>query len=171
MRIAASVLTLLALAACSGAGPPAALPIDQTRAYFPAGGVTNQIEVSAVDRLALRSAELVAPDGHATAATSVSANPAPTETISQQFPTGPNASTQFAVGSIGSNALSPGIVGAAPQTQSRLLAVVSTASIEVPDPVAYRRQWQQYRIRLHFGQPPGEIETREIPAPAPPPAG
>ena len=168
MRIAASVLTLLALAACSGAGP-AGLPTDQTRAYFPAGGVVNQIELEAVDRLALRSAELVAPDGHATPATSVSANPARTETISQQLPTGPN-SAAFAVGSIGSNALSPGIIGAAPQSQSRLLATVSTASIAVPDPVAYRRDWQQYRIRLNFGQPPDEIETREIPAPAPPPS-
>jgi hypothetical protein len=170
MRIAATGLTLLALAACSGAGPPSALPTDQARAYFPAGGVVNQIEVEAVDRLALRGAELVAPDGHTTAATSVNANPAPTETISQQLPTGPNSGA-FAVGSIGSNALSPGIVGAAPQSQSRLLATVSTASIAVPDPVAYRRQWQQYRIRLNFGQPPGEIETREIPAPPPLPAG
>ncbi len=169
MRVAASFLMLLALAACSGAGPPSALPTDQTRAYFPAGGVVNQIEVSAVDRLALRSAELVAPDGHATPATSVSANPAPTETVVPEFPTGPNSSTAFAVGSIGSNALSPGVVGAAPQSQGRLLAILSTASIAVPDPVAYRRQWQNYRIRLDFGQPPGEIETREIPAPAPPP--
>ncbi len=170
MRIAAGLLTILALAACSGAGPPSALPSDQTRASFPAGGVVNQIEVYAVDRLAMRSAELISPDGHATAATSVSANPAPTETVSQQFPTGPNPGAQFAVGSIGSNALSPGIVGAAPQTQARLLATVSTASIAVPDPVAYRRQWQQYRIRLNFGQPPDEVETRDIAAPAPLPA-
>jgi hypothetical protein len=168
MRIILSFLTLVALAACSGAGPPSALPGDQTRAYFPAGGVVNQIEVYAVDRLALRSAELTAPDGHATPASSVSANPAPTDTVSQEFPTGPSAGA-FAVGSIGSNALSPGIIGAAPQTQARLLAVVSTASIALPDPVAYRRDWQQYRIRLRFGQPPGEVETREIAAPQPPP--
>jgi hypothetical protein len=49
-----------------------------------------------------------------------------------------------------------------------LLAVVSTASIPLPDPVAYRRDWQKYRIRLRFGDPP-QVETREIDAPAPPP--
>ena len=56
---------------------------------------------------------------------------------------------------------------AAPQSQTRLLAIVSTASIPVPDPVAYRRDWQKFRIRLHFGSPP-QLETREIAAPAPP---
>jgi hypothetical protein len=168
MRIAASLLTIFALAACNGAGPPAALPTDQARASFPAGGIADQIEIDAVDRLALRSAELVAPDGHATPAASVIANPAPTENFSQQFPTGPYSGATFGVSGIGSNALSAGVAGAAPQAQTRLLAVVSAASITLPDPVAYRRDWQKYVIRLHFGQPPGEVETREIAAPEPP---
>jgi hypothetical protein len=168
MRIFASLPIVVILAACSGGGPPAALPSGDISASFPAGGVANQIEVSAVDRLALRSAELVAPDGHATPANSVTANPAPTETISPQFSTAPNAAVLFGT-SIGANALTPGLLGAAPQRQGRLLAIVSAASIAVPDPVAYRRDWQHYRIQLDFGMPPGEIETREIPAPEPPP--
>jgi hypothetical protein len=45
---------------------------------------------------------------------------------------------------------------------------VSSASIRLPDPVAYRRDWQGYRIRLRFGGPP-QVETREVAAPAPPP--
>jgi hypothetical protein len=49
------------------------------------------------------------------------------------------------------------------------LATVSTAEIALPDPVAYRRDWGKYRIRLNFGTPPGETETREIAAPEPPP--
>jgi hypothetical protein len=171
MRVFASLLMLLVLAACSGGGPPPALPTDQLRAGFPAGGVADQIEVYALDRLALRSAELVAPDGNATAANSVTANPAPAETVSQQFPTGPYTGTQFGVSSIGSNALAPGMVAAAPLTQTRLLAIVSTASIALPDPVAYRRDWPKYRIRLRFGQPPEPVETREIPAPQPPSSG
>ena len=60
------------------------------------------------------------------------------------------------------------MVGAAPLTQTRLLAVVSNAAIQLPDPVAYRQGWQKYRIRLTFGDPP-QTETREIAAPAPPP--
>ena len=47
--------------------------------------------------------------------------------------------------------------------------MVSTAAIPLPDPNAYRTDWQQYRIRLGFGVPPGQVETRDIPAPEPPP--
>ena len=59
--------------------------------------------------------------------------------------------------------------GAALQGQQQLLANVSTAEIALPDPVAYRRDWRRYRIRLTFGTPPGEVETRDIAAPEPPP--
>jgi predicted small lipoprotein YifL len=167
MLRAIGLLSLLLLAACGGEGP-APLPNDQVRAGFPPGGVVNQIEVSAIDRLPLRGAELVAPDGHATPALSITANPAPTETFSQEFPSGNYSGPNFGVSSIGSNALAPGVVGAAPNTQTTLLAVISSASIQLPDPVAYRRHWQNYRIRLKFGDPP-QVETREIAAPAPPP--
>src|SRR5260370_4078510 len=59
--------------------------------------------------------------------------------------------------------------GAASQSQQQLLATVSSADIPLPDPVAYRRDWTRYRVRLTFGTPPGEIETREFAAPQPPP--
>ena len=59
--------------------------------------------------------------------------------------------------------------GAALQGQQQLLATVSTAEIALPDPVAYRRDWRKYRIRLTFGTPPAEVETREIAAPESPP--
>ena len=49
--------------------------------------------------------------------------------------------------------------------------MVSNASIPLPDPVAYGRDWRSYRIRLSFGDPPGEVETRELDAPEPPPGG
>jgi hypothetical protein len=54
-------------------------------------------------------------------------------------------------------------------SREQLLATVSSAEIALPDPVVYRRDWRRYRIRLTFGTPPGEVETREIPAPEPPP--
>jgi hypothetical protein len=168
MRLATCLAIILLLADCSGAGS-GPVPTEPVRASFPTGGIVNVIAVDAVDRLPLRQAELIAPDGHATAASSVTANPAPTQSFSQQFPAGPYSSTEFGVSSIGSNALSPGIIGGAPQTQTQLLAIASTASIALPDPVAYRRDWQKYRIRLRFGDPP-QVETREIAAPAPPPS-
>jgi hypothetical protein len=162
-----AILGLLLLAACAGSGP-APSPNDQMRAVFRPGGGVNQLEIDATDRLALRGAELVAPDGHVTPALSITANPAPTDTFSQEFPNSPYTGSNYGVANIGSNALSPGVVGAAPTRQTKLLAIVSNATIQLPDPVAYRRDWQKYRIRLRFGDPP-QVETREIDAPAPPP--
>jgi hypothetical protein len=51
----------------------------------------------------------------------------------------------------------------------KLLAMVSTASIPLPDEVAYRRECRSHRIFLSFGDLPGEVERRGLPAPEPPP--
>ena len=166
IRATCLLAIVLLLAACGGG--PAPSPNDQISASFPPGGIAGQIEIAATDRLPLREAELVAPDGQATPALSITANPAPTDTFSQGFPAGPSSGPSFGVANIGSNALSPGVVGAAPTTQTKLLAIQSSASIQLPDPVAYRRDWQKYQIRLRLGDPP-QAETREIAAPEPPP--
>jgi hypothetical protein len=174
-RLAGLLALLLLLAACPGTGP-APLPNDQIRAGFPPGGIANQIEITGIDRLALRGAELVSPDGHVTPALSVTANPAPTDFFTQQSLGVTYSAPEFGVTSVGSggltniapNSATPKPVGAAPQTETRLLAILSTASIQLPDPAAYDRNWQQYRIRLRFGDPP-DVETREIAAPSPPP--
>ena len=63
--------------------------------------------------------------------------------------------------------LSPGLTPSAPQQRVTVLAMVSTASIPLPDPVEYRRDWRGYRIRLGFGDPPSAVEIRELPAPEP----
>jgi hypothetical protein len=170
VRCVLGLLSVLLLAACTDGGL-APVPNDQARAAFAPGGITNQIEVTAIDRLPLRGAELVAPDGHTTPASAISAHPAPASTFSAEGASSSYAAAGFAVNSIGSNALMPNVVGTAPQVRTRLLAIVSTASIQLPDPAAYRRDWQNYRIRLLLGTPP-QIETREIAAPPPlPPAG
>ena len=54
------------------------------------------------------------------------------------------------------------------RSQVQLLANLSQAEIPLPDPIAYRRDWPNYRVRLTFGTPPGAIEAREIAAPEPP---
>ena len=163
---AGCLVALVMLAACGGGPTP--LPSDQIRARFPPGGVVDVIEVSAIDRLPLRSAELVAPDGEATAATSIAVSPAPSESFSQQLPASPYTDTAFGFANIGRGTSAPGGAGGVPQAQSRLLAMVATTSIALPDPVAYRRDWRQYRIRLGFGDPPDSVE-RQIAAPEPPP--
>src|SRR5207244_2273519 len=113
------------------------------------------------------SAELLAPDGRATPASSLNANPAPRVAFYQEFSVSPYAGNNFGVANIASGG--PAELGGTPQSLAELLAIVSTASIPLPDPVEYRRGWRSYRIQLRFGDPPGEIDTRDIAAPEPPP--
>ena len=54
---------------------------------------------------------------------------------------------------------------AAHETQHKKSTVADVALTSF----ANRRDWQKYRIRLSFGDPP-QVETREIAAPAPPPS-
>ena len=173
-RVLLALLPLLSIAGCAGGGAPAPGPLgpsEELRAGFPKGGVSDTIAIDAIERLPLRAAVLVAPDGTAIAATNVDVADSP------RFATG-----QWTAGDPWRNALSGGgsaaaltmqhpEVGAALQGQQQLLANVSTAEIALPDPVAYRRDWRKYRIRLTFGTPPGVVETREIAAPEPPPPG
>ncbi len=167
----AVLLPLLLIAGCEGGGapPPGPLgPTEELRASFPRGGLADTIVIDAIERLPLRAAVLVAPGGTAIAATNIDVADSP------RFATG-----QWTAGDPWRNALSgvgPGALamqhpesGTALQGQQQLLATVSTAEIALPDPVAYRRDWPKYRIRLTFGTPPSEVETREIPAPQPPP--
>ena len=164
-----ALFAILAFSAGCGGGGPAPLPTGRISAYFPAGGVADTIEVDAIERLALRRAELVAPDGRTTAAISIAARLAPSDSTALALPTGAYAGGALAFGALAGNPPNAGIVGAAVQSQSQLLATVSSATIALPDPVAYRRAWQKYRIRLRFGDPP-DAESREIAGPEPPPA-
>ena len=47
--------------------------------------------------------------------------------------------------------------------------MLSTAEITLPDPVAYRRDWAGYKIRLGFAAGGSQLQIRVIGAPAPPP--
>lgn len=166
MRVATACWLLILLAACAGSGPTP-LPSDAVRVSFPAHGIADQIEIEAVGRLPLRQAALIAPDGKATAANAIEAHPSDTLTASQSVANRPYAGTL--TGPAGAQPSVPLPAGAAPQSQTRLLAMVSTASIALPDPVAYRNNWRRYRIELRFGSPPGPIESKTLPAPKPPP--
>ena len=170
MRVAARFLILVFLAACGDSGLPP-LPTDQVRVRFPPGGVVDTIQVDAIDRLPLRSAELIAPDGLATPASYLNVNASPTVTYYPRFTNSPYASDTFGVGNLASGALLPMEIGGAPQGSAQLLAMISTASILLPDPVEYRRDWRSYRIFLSFGDLPSEVERRVLAAPEPPPGG
>jgi hypothetical protein len=168
MRAAPSFLTLALLAACAPESGLPPLPTDQVSARFPPGGVVNSIEIDAIDRLPLRTAELVSPDGRATPASYLHVNPSPSVTFYQRRIDTPYEGNIFGVGGV---AQAPSVVSGAPQGDAQLLAMASTASIPVPDEIEYRRDWRSYRIFLSFGDLAGEVERRVLPAPEPPPKG
>jgi hypothetical protein len=131
--------------------------------------VADTIAIDTVDRLPLRTADLVGPDGTTTAASYVNSQDAPS------LPTGQWAAGNTWYGAVsGGNALAALTLSNVPtvtavQSQAQLLAIVSQAEIALPDPAAYRRDWQHYRIRLAFGMSSTAAETRDVPAPPPPP--
>jgi hypothetical protein len=168
MRTAVLMLTLALVSACAPEGGLPPLPTDQVRARFPPGGVVNSIEIDAIDRLPLRTAELVSPDGQATPASYLHVNPSPSVAFYQRRIDTPYEGNVFGIGNL---APVPGVVSGAPQGDTQLLAMASTASIPVPDEIEYRRDWRSYRIFLSFGDLAGEVERRVLPAPEPPPKG
>jgi hypothetical protein len=147
------------------------LASDQVRVRFPAGGVVDVIEVDAINRLPLRKAELVSPDGQSTPASYLNVNPSPSVTSYQGMPNAPYASDALGVGNIPPGMPLTAVTGGAPQQRAMFLVIVSSASIPLPDPVEYRRDWRNYRIRLSFGDAPDEVEMRKVDAPEPPPGG
>jgi len=165
-RLAGSILTLVFLAGCNVENGLPPVATDQVRARFPPGGVVNSIEVDAVNRLPLRTAELVAPDGEVTPANYLHVNPSPGVTFYQRQIDDPY---EGGISGIHNFTPVPAIVTGSPQGDARLLAMVSTASIPVPDEIAYLRDWRSYRIFLSFGDVAGEVERLVLPAPEPPP--
>jgi hypothetical protein len=168
-RLLPGLLPLLLLAGCDGLGdaPPPSGVSAQLHVGFPRGGIADTIVVNAIDHLPLRAAELVAPDGTTTTASSLDINGSPHFANGQWVVGDPWQSARL--GDAGPAALATQHIGASAALNSReqLLAVVSTADIPLPDPVVYKRDWANYRIRLTFGTPPSQVDTRIVPAPQP----
>lgn len=156
-----------ALAACADGPPPGAgSPQPGVTARFPPGGVAGVIKVDVLDPLPLRAAELVAPDGTATPASWLDVSRNPQRLAGQASISDPWRPSIF--GTNGLNPLPAGATDPTPRASNQLLLTAATADITLPDPVAYRHDWASYKIRLSFARGDG-LETRDIPAPAPPP--
>ena len=166
---AAAVLSLALLTTCALEAGPAPLPTDQVVARFPPGGVVDAIEIDAVNRLPLRTAELVSPDGATTSASYLHVSSSPDISLQQRLIDRSYVGNTSGLGVLGAGGPVPGTITGAPESNFRLLAMVSTASIPLPDEIAYRRDWRGYRIFLSFGDLAGEAERRILPAPEPPP--
>ena len=90
-RVLPVLLPLFFVTACDGVialppGPPEPPGLSaQLRASFPRGGVADTIEVEAIERLALRAAELVAPNGTAIAAGYIDVAASPIDRLDQSI--------------------------------------------------------------------------------------
>jgi hypothetical protein len=171
-----AVLALIAaLAACSQdrGNPSVPAPTGNVGARFQPGGATDVIQVTANGRYALRSAELIAPDGTAVqGAYNIDTQQMP------RYSGGSGVLSSFGFGMAGGGGGGVGIgtgigvtmpLGVGPQTQTWTGEIQSNAFIRIPDPVGYRQAWQGYRIRATLGEPPDDLHTVTLPAPAPPP--
>src|ERR1700730_18180658 len=98
----------------------------------PPRSLRGQRTVAAGDRLPLRKAELVAPDGLATPATYLNVVPSPRMTLDREFATSPYAGNTFGYGNITANLVTPGGGVGAPQPRVAVLAMLSTAWIPLP---------------------------------------
>jgi hypothetical protein len=152
-RCWAAFAALVLLAGCGSdaetAGPGLPAP-PSVEARFVPGRSVNIITVTASDPLALRSADLIGPGGVAVPASSIETGRAPAEPVApgvDAFPPIPGMSVPTA----------------------RVDTVLSTALIQLPEPVLYVHDWRQYRIRLRFANPGGQSREVMLPAPAPPP--
>src|ERR1041385_6341397 len=78
-RVMLLLSALLALSACTPGGsapPPLAAPFELQVGFSP-GGLADTITITAVDRLSLHTAELIAPDGAAAPANWIDVNARP----------------------------------------------------------------------------------------------
>ena len=173
-RVVRALLLLLLVAACDTGGTASPSPgttAAAAQAGFTRGGLADTITISAAERLPLRTAELVAPDGTTTPANWIDVNNSPSVVTGQRVANNPWDTAVTGSSAAAALTTPDAEAGATLQGRVQFLGTISTAEIALPDPVAYRRDWTNYRIRLTFGTPPNDVATSEIAAPEPPPPG
>lgn len=156
---------LLGLAACSG---------DATKTSV--GTSPSSISVSYVDSDSIPavavvvthvqpviSIELVAPDGRALTAPQIerdvargTSSPSPSVGVGVFGGSGGGFGTGIGLGFPLGGSPPPSVTG----NRAR-------ARIVIPDPAAYRSDWQRYVVRLRFGTAPETVTVADVPAPPP----
>lgn len=139
-------VVLLLLAGCGEGTVPPSGPLERITAAF--GPLSDVIVVTAVDRLPLRSAVLVDPDGERVPAYSLDVASSPVVE--------PSAAEQALMET-------PGM----PHQVTQVNAMVATALIRLPDPTRYAKSWQQWHVELRLGDPGSGESDLTLPAPAP----
>jgi hypothetical protein len=149
MRRAVVMAALLVLAGCGG-GDEGDLTPGTIAARFVPGGLADVIVVTSIDRLPLRAAVLVTPDGERVPAYSIDVDPHP---ATAQVP---GEATLLST---------PGT----PHRSAWINIMASTALIRLPDPVQYAKNWRRSRIELRLGDPGSRERQETLAAPPSPP--
>ena len=151
MRRALATAALFLLCACaSGASEDVEAAPATVSARFVAGGLSNVIVVSVVDRLPLRQAVLVSPDGERVPAYAIDVDADPRLALV------PGEELLLAT---------PGT----PRYSISARTMASTALIQLPDPVQYAKAWRNSRIEVTLGDPGSGKSEQTLAAPSPPP--
>jgi hypothetical protein len=142
------VAAILFVAGCAGEDEAwRGAPAPSVAARFE--GLSDVIVVGVSDRLPLRSATLVAPDGERVPAYSLDVRSSPVAAPSQE-------QAIFMA--------SPGV----PRQVTRIDVMSSTALILLPDPSRYAKGWRDWRIELRLGEPGDAGRDVTLAAPKPP---
>jgi hypothetical protein len=105
---------------------------------------------------------LVAPDGATTPAGPITIDASPRLATGQWAASNSWPDSVTGNSTLAAMSLRQVQAGAALQGQEQVLAMVSSTQIVLPDPVAYRRDWANYRVRLTFGTPPGSSSAGKV---------
>jgi hypothetical protein len=161
--IVALGLVALGLIGLIGAAPAFAVDADD----FDLDWDNDVIEIELDDERAFDNAQLVAPDGTVIEAYRIDRD---TETLRDGYNSGPSVGVGVGGGTGGVGVgigIGFPIFGSGGST-SHVVGHESRAKIRVPDMVAYRRDWDDWRIRVHLEGVAGGGRWLEMDAPAPP---
>ncbi|MDZ4737277.1 MAG: hypothetical protein SGJ07_13105 [Rhodospirillaceae bacterium] len=162
IRRAALAGLLLVAGACSSTP---ALAVDQDDLDITWDD--DVIEIELEDDRAFDEAQLVAPDGTVIDAYRIDRD---TETLRDDYNSGPSVGVGVGGGS-GGVGVGVGIgfpIFSSGGGSSHVTGHESRAHIRVPDMVAYRRDWEDWRLRVHLEGVAGGGRWMEMAAPAPP---
>jgi hypothetical protein len=156
---------VLGLIGCSGSdsGSSSAASSPTIAVSYVDGDSIPAVAVVVTHPQSVASVELVAPDGRYVAAPLIERDVArgpgtlsPTVGVGVFGGSGGGFGTGLGLGFPLGGSPSPPVTGN--RARARLV---------IPDPDAYRRDWEKYIVRVRFGTAPEPVMTADVPAPAP----
>ncbi|MBI3707560.1 MAG: hypothetical protein HY246_07775 [Proteobacteria bacterium] len=158
-------LLLATLAACSRTPQREPQRPSVTASIVAGEDAAPLIEIVAINRLPLTSAELVDPAGATTPAARIERETLPTTTVERQG-IGVGVSGGSSQGIEGVTIELP-LFGSRRRPPPSPGLVRSRARLPILDGDAYALSWERSVVRLRFGTAPGETSLAEVPAPDP----